>query len=171
VHRGGRWTPYDAHYFPGPETPVTRVSEPTNDRESADDPRDRTVVCAELPCAVGDALWEASDDDLAALVDDALRVTGLPPVRRRAVVVKRLPFVYPVYEPGYEANLAGLDRWVGSLPRVTTFGRLGLFAHDNTHHALAMAYDAVSALRADGSRDDVSWASARARFASHVVED
>ena len=60
--------------------------------------------------------------------------------------MKRLPFVYPVYEPGYEAALAGLDRWVGSLPRVTTFGRLGLFAHDNTHHAMAMAYDAVSAL-------------------------
>ena len=26
VHAGGRWTPYDAHYLPGPETPVTRIS-------------------------------------------------------------------------------------------------------------------------------------------------
>jgi len=171
VHEGGRWTTYDAHYFPGPETPVTRVSEPANYRHSADDPDDRTVLCAELPCAVGDALWEATDDGLAGLVDDALRVTGLPPVRRGAVVVKRLPFVYPVYEPGYEAKLAGLDRWVGSLPRVTTFGRLGLFAHDNTHHAIAMAYDAVSALRPDGSRDETWWSAARERFAGHVVED
>ncbi|MGH8893387.1 MAG: protoporphyrinogen/coproporphyrinogen oxidase [Actinomycetes bacterium] len=171
VHAGGRWTPYDAHYIPGPETPVTRLSEPANYRVSACDPADRTVLCAEVPCAVGDAVWTASEDELGALVDEALRVTGLPPVSRAGVVVRRLPHVYPVYEPGYERHLAGLDDWVGSLPRVTTFGRLGLFAHDNTHHALAMAYDAVTALRPDGSRDDAAWAAARDRFAAHVVED
>jgi protoporphyrinogen oxidase len=170
-HVGGRWSPYDAHYLPGPETPVTRLSEPANYRDSAEDPADRTVLCAEVPCAVGDAVWTATEDELADLVDEALRVTGLPAVRRGAVAVRRLPHVYPVYEPGYEAHLEGLDRWVGSLPRVTTFGRLGLFAHDNTHHALAMAYDAVAALREDGSRDEAAWAAARARFADHVVED
>ena len=171
VHEGGRWSPYDAHYLPGPETPVTRISEPANYRVSADDPPDRTVLCAELPCAVGDAIWEASADELAALVDDALQVTALPPVHRSAVVVRRLPHVYPVYRPGYQAHLAGLDDWVGSLARVTTFGRLGLFAHDNTHHALAMAYDAVAALREDGSRDEAAWSAALERFADHVVED
>jgi protoporphyrinogen oxidase len=171
VHRGGRWSPYDAHYLPGPETPVTRLSEPANYRVSADDPADRSVLCAEIPCAVDDAVWSADEDALAGVVDEALRVTGLPPVRRGGVVVRRLPHVYPVYEPGYERHLAGLDGWVGSLERVTTFGRLGLFAHDNTHHALAMAYDAVAALRPDGSRDPVAWSAARARFADHVVED
>lgn len=169
--RDGRWTAYDAHYFPGPETPVTRVSEPANYRVSPADPADRTVLCAEIPCAVGDEVWTASDEDLAAVVEEGLRVTCLPPVRRGTVVVKRLPHVYPVYRPGYEAHLDGLDRWVASLPRLTTFGRLGLFAHDNTHHAIAMAYDAVTALRSDGSRDETSWSAARARFASHVVED
>jgi len=170
-HRGGRWTPFDAHYLPGPETPVTRLSEPANYRVSADDPADRSVVCAEIPCAVGDEVWSAGDDDLAEIVDAALRVTGLPALRRGQVVVRRLPHVYPVYEQGYEGALRRLDAWAGSLPRVTTFGRLGLFAHDNTHHALAMAYDAVAALRADGSRDEAAWAAARARFAAHVVED
>ncbi|HLZ36610.1 MAG TPA: hypothetical protein VKP64_02380, partial [Mycobacteriales bacterium] len=61
--------------------------------------------------------------------------------------------------------------WARALPRVTTFGRLGLFAHDNTHHALAEAYDAVAALRADGARDEAAWSAARQRFAGHVVED
>jgi protoporphyrinogen oxidase len=171
VHERGRWSPYDAHYLPGPETPVTRLSEPANYRVSADDPTDRSVLCAEVPCAVGDSVWTATEDELAGLVEGALRVTGLPPVRRGEVVVRRLPHVYPVYEPGYESHLAGLDDWVGSLPRLTTFGRLGLFAHDNTHHALAMAYDAVAALRPDGSRDESAWSAARDRFARHVVED
>jgi len=170
-HVGGRWTTYDAHYLPGPETPVTRISEPANYRRSDDDPTDRTVLCAELPCEVGDALWSAGDEELAAVVEDALRVSDLPPVRRGVVEVRRLPHVYPVYEQGYEDHLAGLERWAGTLPRVTTFGRLGLFAHDNTHHAMAMAYDAVATLTADGSRDEAGWAAALARFADHVVED
>ena len=72
VHEGGRWSPYDAHYLPGPETPVTRLSEPANYRVSDDDPPDRTVLCAEMPCAVGDPIWSASEDELATIVDDAL---------------------------------------------------------------------------------------------------
>lgn len=171
VHAGGRWTSYDAHYLPGPETPVSRLSEPANYRLSADDPADRTVLCAEIPCTVGDAVWTATPEDLAALVADGLAAAGLPPVRSAGVEVRRLPHVYPVYETGYAEHLAPLDAWAGGLDRVTTFGRLGLFAHDNTHHAIAEAMDAVDALRPDGIRDPAAWAAARARFATHVVAD
>jgi protoporphyrinogen oxidase len=171
VHEGGRWSPYDAHYLPGPETPVTRVSEPANYRDSADDPADRSVLCAEVPCAVGDAVWAADDDRLADLVADGLVRAGLPPVRRGGVHVERLPHVYPVYELGYERHLTGLDGWASALPAVTTFGRLGLFAHDNTHHALVMAYDAADALGDGGGLDRAAWTAARLRFSEHVVED
>lgn len=170
VHRGGPWTPYDAHYVPGSETPITRISEPTNYRVSPDDPTDRSVLCAEIPCAVGDAIWRADDDDLRTLAEDALAATGLPPVRAIEVAVRRLPRVYPIYELGYDRHLAGLDAWSVALPRITTFGRLGLFAHDNTHHAMAMAYAAVDALGPDGF-DTTEWHAARRRFAEHVVED
>ncbi len=170
VHSGGRWTSYDAHYIPGPETAVTRISEPANYRDSADDPSGHTVVCAEIPCAVDDETWRAGDATLRARAEDALAATGLPPIRVTDVVVRRLPRVYPVYEAGYESHLALLDEWATSLPRVTTFGRLGLFAHDNTHHAMVMAYDAVDALGPDGV-DAATWSAARGRFAEHVVED
>ncbi|HLZ37846.1 MAG TPA: FAD-dependent oxidoreductase, partial [Mycobacteriales bacterium] len=158
VHEGPRrWTPYDAHYLPGPEIAVTRISEPANYRDSAADPTDRTVLCAEIPCDVGDATWSAPDEDLVRAVADGLARVGLPPVRLAGAHVRRLPHVYPVYEVGHAARLAALDAWARALPRVTTFGRLGLFAHDNTHHALAEAYDAVAALRADGARDEAAW--------------
>lgn len=170
VHAGGRWTPYDAHYLPGPETPVTRISEPANYRDSPDDPADRSVLCVEIPCTVDDAIWQAGDDELRKVAEEAVAATGLPPVNTAEVTVRRLPRVYPVYEVGYERHLAGLDAWALALPRVTTFGRLGLFAHDNTHHAMAMAYDAADALGHDGF-DAAAWQTARQRFAEHVVED
>jgi len=171
VHEGGRWTQYDAHYIPGPETPVTRVSEPANYRDSPDDRQDRSVLCAEVPCSMTEELWAASDDELGHLVQEGLARVGLPPVRRAQVEVRRLGQVYPIYQVGYRDQLAGLDQWAMSLPTVTTFGRHGLFAHDNTHHALVMAYDAVDALSDDGYFDSLAWAAARERFATHVVED
>ncbi|MGH8834158.1 MAG: protoporphyrinogen/coproporphyrinogen oxidase [Actinomycetes bacterium] len=172
THAGGRWTDYDAHYLPGPESPVSRISEPANYRESAADPLDRSVVCAEIPCAASgaDPIWRAGDAELGELVRDTAARVGLPRLRQSGVVTKRLGHVYPIYEIGYRDSLRGVDAWAVGLPRVTTFGRLGLFAHDNTHHALAMAYDAVDALTSGGF-DELAWSAARERFAAHVVED
>jgi protoporphyrinogen oxidase len=166
-----RWTPYDAHYLPDADTPITRVSEPANYRANPDDPADRTVLCAELPCALDDDVWSASDHDLAGRVSDDLARAGLPPIRPSAVVTRRLRHVYPVYDVGFRTRLEELDAWATSLRRITTFGRLGLFAHDNTHHAMQMAYDVVDALDAGGTVDSTAWSAARARFATHVVED
>lgn len=171
VHEGGRWTEYDAHYLPGRNTPVSRVSEPTNYRAWAEDPTNRSVLCAELPCDPGGPLWKMADGELAGLVTKGLAGNGLPPVRLAEMQVRRLRQVYPVYRVGYAEALTSLAAWASGLDRVTTFGRLGLFAHDNTHHALAMAFDAVDALRPDGRRDAERWAAAQARFAHHVVED
>lgn len=174
VHSGGRWTEFDATYLPGADTPITRISEPANYRTSAEDPTDRTVLCCEIPCSAGDQVWAASPAELADLAGSTLARLGLPPLRTdtddEAVQVRRLRRVYPVYELGYADHLRELDAWAASLPSVTTFGRLGLFVHDNTHHAIAMAYDAVDALTPSGW-DAPAWSAARRRFASHVVED
>jgi protoporphyrinogen oxidase len=165
-----RYTEFDAHYLPEPSTPVTRVSEPRNYRDGGDPP-DRTVLCAELPCTAGDDLWALGDAELGALVEDGLARQGLPRPGAAAVHVRRLPHAYPVYRAGFERAFAPLDAWAGAQPRLLTFGRQGLFAHDNSHHALAMAWAAADDLGSDGSFDDGAWAAARERFAAHVVED
>jgi protoporphyrinogen oxidase len=170
-----RWTEFDATYLPDAGTPISRISEPANYRVSQEDPTDRTVLCSEIPCSVdpADPVWSASPEQLADLVADTLARLGLPPLRLdgpAAVHVRRLRHVYPVYEQGYAAHLRGLDQWASTLPSVTTFGRLGLFAHDNTHHAFAMAYAAVDAL-GSGDWDARVWSAAREAFRDHVVED
>jgi protoporphyrinogen oxidase len=166
-----RFSEFDAHYFPGAEIPFTRMSEPRNYSLAAE-PRDRTVLCAELPCAAGDSYWSMSDADLGALLSDTLARMGLAlkaPVVQ--VATRRLPQAYPIYERGYEARFAAIDQWIAGLPGVLTLGRQGLFAHDNTHHTLAMAYAAVSCLDESGHFDRERWAGFREVFETHVVED
>jgi len=166
-----QWTPFDAHYFPEADIELTRLSEPKN-YGVARHPEGKTILCGELPCAVGDEIWTASDEDLGARVKASLERYGLPvkaPVSR--IVTKRLPFAYPIYREGYEEPFKIQDEWAENLDRVLTFGRQGLFAHDNTHHALAMAFGAVDCLQPDGVFDKEKWRSYRTEFAKHVVED
>jgi len=166
-----RWTAFDAHYFPGEDVPMARLSEPRNYRGSSEDPPDRTVLCAELPCDVGDATWTATESELGDRVAPALARLGLPPAMPVHTEVVRLPRVYPVYRPGFEWDLSALDLWAADQPALLTFGRQGLFVPDNSHHALEMGWAAADALRSDGSFDQAAWTSSRTRFRSFIVED
>lgn len=165
-----RFTPTDAHYFPESSFSITRLSEPKNYSDLTT-PAGSTVLCAELPCAAGDTTWAMSDQELCELVVRDIRAAGLPLTRPPvAVLVKRLRHAYPTYLAGYEKHFDAHDSWVSRQPRLLTFGRQGLFAHDNTHHALFMAYSAVECL-VDGVFDKARWEVFRRIFATHVVED
>lgn len=165
-----QFTEYDAHYFPDASIRITRLSEPKN-YAALDEPRGRTVLCAELPCDADDATWQLPDSALAELVAADLARAGIPlagaPV---SVSVRRLRQAYPIYLNGYEEPFSRLDAWAEQLPRALSYGRQGLFAHDNTHHALYMAYSAAACLE-PGGFDQEKWRKFRTIFATHVVED
>jgi protoporphyrinogen oxidase len=164
-----RYTEFDAHYFPGPETPITRVSEPKN-YGSASLPG-RTALCAELPCDKQDQIWSMPDRDLGALFQQALNAVGLgQPAPVLDIAVKRLPQAYPIYTRDFFEHFHAIDSYLEGLESVLTFGRQGLFAHDNTHHALRMGYAAAECYQ-DGGFDRKRWREYRDAFASHVVED
>ncbi len=165
-----RFTEFDAHYFPGADVAITRLSEPKIYADRKDPPAS-TVLCAELPCSPADAWWGMTDAELGSVVEDALARAGLPlRVKPDAVLTRRLSHAYPIYLRGYEEHFARLDQWAAGLPRLLSYGRQGLFAHDNTHHALAMAYAAAECLRGD-TFDHARWGEYRTEFEKHVVED
>lgn len=165
-----QFTEYDAHYFPGAATKITRLSEPKN-YSALGKPRASTVLCAELPCNVGDDVWKLNDAELGQLVAKDLANAEIPlPAAPKLVFTRRLPQAYPIYLNGYEQPFAALDAWANSQPRLLSYGRQGLFAHDNTHHALFMAYSAVDCLTERGF-DEAKWSEFRKVFATHVVED
>jgi protoporphyrinogen oxidase len=166
-----QFTEYDAHYFPEGHIPISRLSEPKN-YSGGKEPRNRTVLCAELPCCPEDPEWTMTDAQLANLMCDALAAAGIP-VRASILEVasRRLRQAYPIYAQGYETHFQQLDQWLSQIDGLLTFGRQGLFAHDNTHHALYMAYSAADCLDAGGRFDYDHWHEYRRIFETHVVED
>ena len=165
-----QFTTTDAHYFPEAQFRMTRLSEPKN-YFGVDEPKGMTTLCAELPCQHGDEVWNMPDEDLATLVKEDITAAGLPVHEPVKVFTRRLRQAYPIYTMGYEQDLQTMDSWVESIPNLLVYGRQGLFAHDNTHHALYMAYSATNCLKKDGSFDHDRWAKYRKIFATHVVED
>jgi len=166
-----QFSAYDAHYFPGSDIPITRLTEPKN-YNASQEPVDRTVLCAELACSADGKEWQLADEELGNLVCDAIERAGLPlQANVLQVVTRRLRFAYPIYHQGYEKYFDRLDEWVSQQENILTFGRQGLFAHDNTHHALYMAYCAVKCLTETGEFDRKRWESYRKIFETHVVED
>jgi protoporphyrinogen oxidase len=166
-----QFSEYDAHYFPGPDVLISRLSEPKN-YAARQEPHGLTVLCAELPCSADDPVWQLSDETLGEMVRQALGKAGIPvqaPVRQ--IATRRLRQAYPIYRQGYEAPFEQMDKWIGQIDGLLTLGRQGLFAHDNTHHALYMAYAASECLKPDGQFDLKQWESYRRIFATHVVED
>jgi protoporphyrinogen oxidase len=146
------------------------LSEPKN--YSLTERPGRTVICAELPCGVGDAEWSMSPEELRDLVLTDLNAAGLSPVPPViATHVERLPQAYPLYARGYRDAFNRIDAWLGDIDGLVSLGRQGLFVHDNTHHTMAMAYTLVDCIRDDGSLDRDAWARARLLFETNVVED
>lgn len=166
-----QFTEFDAHYFPELSIPVSRMSEPKN-YSNTTEPRGLTVLCAELPCDPGEPYWEMSDDELGVRFCEWLGGVGLPVrAKVRKTLTRRLGHAYPVYDLGYEEKFRVMDSWLAGIDGLLTFGRQGLFAHDNTHHAFAMAYGAADCLLPSGALDRSEWVKRRREFESHVVED
>ena len=166
-----QFTEYDAHYFPEPEITISRLSEPKIFSDGAGTPG-ITVICAEIPCDVNSDIWKKTDQELGDVVLDALSFAQIP-VRTRVhkVLTRRLPNAYPIYYQGYEKYFELVDRWCNELQGLLSFGRQGLFVHDNTHHALYMGYAASKCLDDHGKFDFARWQQYRKQFESHVVED
>lgn len=166
-----RFSEYDAHYFPEKDIPITRISEPKN-YNKVQEPSDCTVLCAELPCSENDLEWSMTNKELGEIVCNSLNKAGIPvesPVKE--VITRRLKHAYPIYRKDYEKYFSLIDKWLSKIENLITFGRQGLFVHDNTHHALFMGYSAAKCLDENGFFDFARWQIYREVFETHVVED
>lgn len=164
------FTTFDAHYFPESDIPITHLSETKN--YSGLQLQGKTGICAELPCSTQDRYWRMADKELCEIVKISLQKADIPiNAYTSRTIIKKLKFAYPIYTNGFDVHYNLIDDYLRSYRNLLSFGRQGLFAHDNTHHALSMAYSAVKCLNDDGIFNDDKWKDFRKEFDTHVVVD
>jgi protoporphyrinogen oxidase len=129
-----RVTAHDWIWFPEPEWPFYRISEPTRGRPGSA-PAGTSLVQAEVACDLGDASWTASDAEVQARVLPRLAAAvGLPPGALRPLPVLRAPYAYPVLLED-ERPLWARDPWRTPAPNLVLAGRLGEHRHALMHDA------------------------------------
>ncbi|MEA2159495.1 MAG: hypothetical protein QOD66_1875 [Solirubrobacteraceae bacterium] len=125
-------------YLPDHDLAVHRISEFKNfSPECA--PPDKTMICAEITCRVGDEHWRASEDELIAIAASDLEQIGL--ITAAEVIsgfVYKLPYAYPVYDLEYKQHLTPILEFVHTLENVKTGGRQGLFRYNNMDQSIEM---------------------------------
>lgn len=106
-----------------------------------------TCLGLEYFCFEGDGLWTMSDADLIALGTRELEQLGLAraaQVREGSVV--RVAKAYPVYDPGYQANVDAVRAALAPLANLQVVGRNGMHKYNNQDHSMMTALLAVKNL-------------------------
>jgi len=104
---------------------------------------DATKTCLGLEyfCFEGDGLWTSSDEQLVALAKKELaqlRICAPDDVFDGVVI--RQQKAYPVYDDGYQANVAVVREYLArSLPNLHLAGRNGMHKYNNQDHSMMTA--------------------------------
>ena len=125
-------------YLPEKELTIHRISEFKN-FSSACAPPDKTMLCAEITCRVGDKIWKAKPQELRKIAVKDLTTAGL--IREEEVIesfTKKIPFAYPIYDLEYAGRLKTVMDYVHAFENITSGGRQGLFRYNNMDQSIEM---------------------------------
>lgn len=107
-----------------------------------------TCLGLEYFCFAGDGLWTMSDAELIELGRRELAELGLVrPEQIRDGAVVRMEKAYPMYDPGYQENVALIQRGLAAFPNLQVVGRNGMHKYNNQDHSMMTALLAVKNLQ------------------------
>ncbi|MHC4941732.1 MAG: FAD-dependent oxidoreductase [Planctomycetota bacterium] len=151
-------------YLPSHDLTVHRISEFKNFSERTC-PADRTMICAEITCRVGDGIWTSDHESLkATAVRDLGRLELIRPEDVGRVRIHRAPHAYPLYDLTYKANLDTLMAFLDSFDNLKTAGRQGLFKYNNMDHSIEMGLELAQSIISGEARDHKLIASEKKYF-------
>ncbi|MBI3087436.1 MAG: FAD-dependent oxidoreductase [Candidatus Omnitrophica bacterium] len=142
-----RVTDYHWCYLLDANYRCNRVSEQKNVSEEML-PDGKTVLLFELTCTKGDAVWNASEQELFELVRQDLRSAKLLPDESAVerFFARRVEYAYPVYEMGFEENLFFVLEALHGLENFLSLGRHGLFLNNSMDDNVLLALKATEFL-------------------------
>lgn len=149
----GNVSPDNWVYLPEKHLTVHRISEFKNFSPYCS-PKDKTMVCCEITCRRGDEIWRASPEQLKSIAERDLISVGLIQAGEVLdVVVKKIPYAYPVYDLEYKKHLTPIMDYVNGLGNLKTTGRQGNFRYNNMDQSVEMGRK-MGIERATGARTD-----------------
>jgi protoporphyrinogen oxidase len=131
-------------YIHEPDVKLGRIQNFKNWSEAMIGAPGTTCLGLEYFCFEGDGLWTMSDRDLVALGTRELVHLGLvAPDRVRGGSVVRVEKAYPVYNPGYQENIAVIRSALEQFSNLHVVGRNGMHKYNNQDHSMMTAILAV----------------------------
>ena len=131
-------TPDHWVYLPEKHLTIHRISEFKNFSDDTA-PGDKTVVCCEITCRMGDEHWNLTLEEGAKIAIRDLETVGLiDPGIARGIDMHKLRYAYPIYDLTYKENLEVLKRAAKKVKNFHTTGRQGLYRYNNMDHSIAM---------------------------------
>ncbi len=125
-------------YLPEKHLTVHRIAEFRNFSPHCA-PEGKTMICAEITCRRGDAIWRAPVDELRKIAENDLISVGLiEPGQVIGAHIKKIPYAYPVYDLDYKKHLTPVMDYVNALTNIHTTGRQGNFRYNNMDQSVEM---------------------------------
>ncbi|MHB8417528.1 MAG: FAD-dependent oxidoreductase [Myxococcales bacterium] len=144
-------------YVSEPQYLMARIQEPIQ-RSPEMAPPGRTSLMLEIPCAVGDGIWEAPDGALyeRCLID--LQQLGFDDLRARTLgyFSAYVREGYPIYHLGYDEDRRRVLGHIGGFEGLISCGRQGAFRYIFMDTAMEMGLEAARAVLAGRSAAHVA---------------
>jgi protoporphyrinogen oxidase len=141
-------------YVHAPEVRVGRIENFNNWGPDMVPAPDVTCLGMEYFCTLGDALWEMSDREIAALAAREIERLGL--AKAAEVIddcVVRVEKAYPVYDPDYQKNVTIIRQALDAIENLHMAGRNGMHKYNNQDHSMLTGM--LAARNVGGGRYDV----------------
>jgi protoporphyrinogen oxidase len=137
-------------YIHEPEVKLGRIQNFKNWSEAMIGRPGTTCLGLEYFCFEGDGLWTMSDSALIELGKKELGQLGLVDSGRLlGGSVVRVEKAYPVYDPGYQGNVARIRDELAQFTNLHVVGRNGMHKYNNQDHSMMTAMLAVRNLEGE----------------------
>lgn len=158
-------------YFPHRDVIFNRGYIPSNFDASLGS-RERHILCLEVTCFPGDAIFSRPDEDMAEEVRrDALKLGLATANSLREVRAVCIPYAYPFYDLEYRRRTDLLWEYLGGFAGLLSAGRQGLFLHNNIDHSIYMGLHAADCLLANPDDCAPRWYSRIREFQGFRIVD
>jgi protoporphyrinogen oxidase len=132
---------YQCIYFTESKFPFRRITEFKN-LDTTMAPEARTSLCVEITCFENDEMFKREPETIFKDVIQQLESSGY--IKKNDVEsysLLRIPYAYPVYDIRYDNVLDELLNYLGSLNKLVSIGRQGLFSYNTMSNSILSGYD------------------------------